>query len=334
MAVTAQDQYVKRRLVLDGDIESQEFLSVLKALDNVNRLRILRFLWNRVASVTDIATALGVPASTVALHVETLEEAGLIRTELEAASRGLQKVCIRMFDKVEVELPIYDLPREQVMETVIPIGTFTTFEVSRTCGIASENGLIGLQDDPATFYEPGRVEAQLIWFRHGYLEYRIPNRLPSHSEPETLALSMEVCSEAPNYNLDWPSDITVWINNIEVGTWTCPSDFGGEQGRLTPEWWPLRYTQYGLLRTWQINERESTVDGERVSGVTISDLNLNQSNYISIKIGVKDDARHVGGMNLFGRRFGNHPQDINLWISYRQASPSPSGEGNSSLSTS
>ena len=27
-------------------------------------------------------------------------------------------------------------------------------------------------------------------------------------------------------------------------------------------------------------------------------------------IGVKDDARNKGGLNLFGRKFGNYPQDI------------------------
>lgn len=51
------------------------------------------------------------------------------------------------------------------------------------------------------------------------------------------ATAIEICSEAPNHKDDWPSDITVWINNHEVGTWTSPSDFGGERGVLTPAWW-------------------------------------------------------------------------------------------------
>ncbi len=312
-----QNQYVQRVLTLYEDIEDPQYLSVLKALDNINRLRILRYLWNRVASISDIATALGVPASTVALHVETLEEAGLIRTELEPANRGLQKVCIRMFDKIEIDLPVFDQPREQVLEIQIPIGAFSDFQISRTCGLTSEIGLVGLQDDPASFYEPGRVNAQLIWFNHGYLEYRVPNRLPTGAIPETLCLSMEICSEAPNFNLNWPSDITLWVNGVEVGTWTSPADFGGEQGRLTPAWWPLRYTQYGLLKTWEINQRESVIEGTRISETAIADLKLNQADYIAVRLGVKPDAKNVGGINLFGRQFGNYPQDINLWISYR-----------------
>ena len=79
-------------------------------------------------------------------------------------------------------------------------------------------------------------------------------------------MRMEVCSEAPLYNLNWPSDMTVWINGVEIGTWTSPSDFGGERGQLTPEWWPLRNTQYGLLKVWHVSERDSEVDGRPVSG--------------------------------------------------------------------
>jgi predicted transcriptional regulator len=32
---------------------------------------------------------------------------------------------------------------------------------------------------------------------------------------------------------------------------------------------------------------------------------------------VKENARHVGGINIFGRAFGNYPQDILLRIRYR-----------------
>jgi predicted transcriptional regulator len=105
-----------------------------------------------------------------------------------------------------------------------------------------------------------------------------------------------------------------------VGTWTSPADFGGEAGRLTPEWWTPRNTQYGLLKFWHVNERESEVDGMRLSGVTIRDLKLNESPFISVRIGIKPDAEHVGGLNLFGSKFGNYPQDLVLRIGYRYPS--------------
>jgi predicted transcriptional regulator len=305
-----------RVLTLDGG-DSAQLERALKALDSPNRLRILRFLGNRIASVNDIAIALELPASTTALHVETLEAAGLIRTEFEPASRGLRKICSRSYDRIILALPYEQPPPEQAIELTMPIGAFVDCQVSPTCGLAGESRIIGLFDDPRSFYEPDRLNAQLIWFSRGYLEYRFPNRLPSGVKPEALRLTMEICSEAPLYNLDWPSDITVWINGVEIGTWTTPADFGGERGLLTPEWWSLRNTQYGLLKVWHVNERESEVDGMRVSGTTVRDLGLNAGAFISIRIGVKADAEHVGGINLFGSRFGNYPQDLVLWIGYR-----------------
>jgi predicted transcriptional regulator len=290
---------------------------VLKSLDSLNRIRILRYLSDRVASVNDIAIALDLPTSTAALHIETLEEAGLIRSEFEPASRGLRKICARMYDRIVLDLPIAEQPREQAVEMIMPIGAFVDCQAVPTCGLLSESGIIGLLDDPSSFYEPARVSAQLLWFHQGYVEYRFPNRLPSSVQPESLRLSMEICSEAPLYNLDWPSDISVWINGVEVGTWTSPADFGGERGRLTPEWWTPRNTQYGLLKVWHISERESEVDGMRVSGVTIRDLMLGDLPFVSVRIGVKADAEHVGGLNLFGSRFGNYPQDLILRIGYR-----------------
>lgn len=314
----AQRDAIKRILLLDGSSETPELELVLKALASSNRLRILRYLWDRVATVSEIATNLELPASTVGLHIETLEEAGLIRTELEPASRGLQKVCTRMYDKIEVELPTYDLPPEQTLEIEMPIGGFVDCRAVATCGLLSETGIIGLLDSPTAFYEPAHVNAQLIWFKQGYLEYRFPNRLPPGTHVENLQLSMEICSEAPHYNLDWPSDITLWINEVEIGTWTCPSDFGGEQGRLTPNWWPLRNTQYGLLKIWHITNQNSEIDGMVVSKVNIQDLKLNSQPFISVRIGVKADAAHVGGLNLFGKCFGNYAQDLIMRIAYKE----------------
>lgn len=55
----------------------------------------------------------------------------------------------------------------------------------------------------------------------------------------------------------------------------------------------------------------------RISDVLLSELDLPAQNYISIKIEVKSDASNVGGINIFGRSFGNYPQDIVMNIRYR-----------------
>ncbi len=310
---------VGRVLTLDDNTSNAQLERVLKSLDSLNRVRILRLLSEKSASVSEIAAVLDIPTSTAALHVETLEEANLIRTELEPANRGLQKICYRTYDRIVIDLPVKDRPRQQAIEMTMPIGAYVDCQATPTCGLLSESNIIGLLDDPASFYEPERIEAQLLWFHNGFVEYRFPNRPPANTRPDSLRLSMEICSEAPLYNLNWPSDITVWINEVDIGSWKSPADFGAEPGRLTPEWWTPRNTQYGLLKFWHVNEEETEVDGLRISNTRLSDLNLNSSPFISARIGIKPDAEHVGGLNLFGSKFGNYPQDLVLRISYRSS---------------
>lgn len=48
----------------------------------------------------------------------------------------------------------------------------------------------------------------------------------------------------------------------------------------------------------------------------MSDLAIDDYNYISVKIGIKDNAEYQGGLNLFGRYFGNYPQDLVLRLIY------------------
>ncbi|MCC7208623.1 MAG: helix-turn-helix domain-containing protein, partial [Anaerolineae bacterium] len=82
-----------------------EIEKVLKALASDKRIAILRYLSHRVSSITELAEATDMPASTATMHINILEEAGLVHTELKPASRGLQKVCSRMYDHVEIVLP-------------------------------------------------------------------------------------------------------------------------------------------------------------------------------------------------------------------------------------
>jgi len=288
----------------------------LHALSSSTRLQMLNLLRNRVLNVGQIAEELGLPASTATSNINALEEAGLITTELRPATRGLQKVCARAYDAIIVELARGAEEQEQSVEVSMPVGAYVDCQVTPTCGLASDKGIIGLFDDPASFFEPERVHAQLLWFHYGYVEYRFPNRLPPRARLESLSVSLEICSEAPLHHEEWPSDITMWVNDVEVGTWTSPADFGGQQGVLTPDWWESWNSQYGLLKLWQVNVTGSFVDGRRVSDVTVGRLGIGDSTSLTVRIGVKADAKNVGGINIFGRDFGNYPQDIVLRLRY------------------
>ncbi len=301
-----------------SDSEINRLESVTKALGSDRRLSILKYLGTHTASVLEIAEALAIPPSTATQHINVLENAGLIKTDLRAASRGLQKMCARVYDQIVIQLPAQMPPQEDMIDVAMPIGAYVNAEVLPTCGLAGEWGLIGHLDDPATFYEPERVHAQLLWFRRGFVEYRFPNRLPPGVALDAVEVSFEACSEAPLHHASWPSDVTVWINDREIGTWTSPADFGGERGALTPRWWDDNNTQFGLLKVWKVSAAGSYVDGVRVSDASLKDLELDSGTYLAVKIGIKDDAHNVGGLNLFGSKFGNYPQDIVLKQRYHR----------------
>jgi predicted transcriptional regulator len=290
--------------------------AVLKALASEPRRRILVLLGDALHNVSEIAAALDLPVSTANMHVGVLERAGLLITDHRPAARGSQKVCTRAFDSVTLRMPTPIPEQGSMLELAVPIGSYVDCQVSPSCGLASADGIIGLFDDPASFYDPARTDAQLLWFHHGYVEYRVAHRLPPTAALQSVHVSAEVCSEAPLHHDDWPSDITLWLNGIEVGSWTSPADFGGQRGTLTPGWWEDHNSQYGLLKVWQVNAQGSWVDGIRVSDVRLTALRIPDRPYLTVRLGVKPRARHVGGLNLFGRRFGNYPQDLVVRLKY------------------
>ncbi|UPK46813.1 ArsR/SmtB family transcription factor [Paenibacillus pabuli] len=296
-----------------------ELVTVTHALSTRSRVDILRLLISQNLNIVEIAEALKLPVSTVASNIKVLEAAKLINTELLPASRGAMKVCSRNYDDIHIALNLEKaIPKGdiQVYEVDMPIGHYSDCEVSPTCGMANGEGMIIREDEPASFYHPKHVGAQIMWFRKGYVEYLMPLEIPAEAVIESLELSMEICSEAPNYDHNWPSDISVWVNGVEIGMWTCPGDFGDRRGKLNPAWWFEWSTQYGLLKTWRVDKTKTTLDMEKISTVDLDQLNLKDSHKLRVRIGIKPDAIHQGGVNLFGRQFGDYDQNIKMTVHY------------------
>ncbi|XID92031.1 ArsR/SmtB family transcription factor [Paenibacillaceae bacterium WGS1546] len=305
----------KLNRILSTNID--DFIHIAKALSTDLRVEMFKTLLRRSMNVVEIAEQFGIPASTAAINIKKLEDAGLIQTEMVPGTRGTQKLCSAVYSRIMVDFSDFRPATSEMSEVVaLPIGHFVDSQISSPCGMLSDRSIIGEMDEPRSFFEPERTEAQLIWFRRGYLEYRFPNRVPRGSVIRNLELSMELCSEAPLHNLDWPSDITLWINGKELGYWTSPADFGGERGLLTPHWWGTENTQYGLLKTWRVHEEGSFIDGRRISALRIEELELDDKPYITVRIGVKPDAKNDGGINLFGRKFGNYETDLRMKLDY------------------
>ncbi|MBV9906025.1 MAG: helix-turn-helix domain-containing protein, partial [Hyphomicrobiales bacterium] len=251
-------------------IDPAERPDVLRGLASPARARMLRLLHRRPGvNVNDIAEALNLPQSTVSSNLQILEDAGLIRTETRKGRKGHQKLCFSAFDEVLVML------RDDVsgvsanaIEVAMPIGLYTSCEVSAPCGLCSPKGVIGLLDVPGTFLDPDRMNAGLMWFTRGFVEYQFPNNARHVGKAVTaLEVSLELSSEVPGTASDWPSDITVAVNGRELGVWTSPGDFGDQRGLYTPDWWKLKGSQYGMLKSWRV-----TPDGAFVDGVKISSL--------------------------------------------------------------
>ncbi|MGN6101618.1 MAG: ArsR/SmtB family transcription factor [Devosia sp.] len=296
-------------------VDPEDGLEVLKGLASSVRVRILKLLHMEGAlNVNDIAAKLDLPQSTVSSNVQILETASLIRTETQKARKGNQKICHSTFDEVLVMFKEDIKPlRSNEIEVAMPLGLYTSCDVSAPCGLCSTESIIGLLDVPDTFLDPDRMKAGLIWFTSGYIEYQFPNNARlAKNEIQAIELTLEVSSEAPGTSTDWPSDITFWINGTEIGTWTSPGDYGDHRGVYTPGWWKLKGSQYGMLKTWRVDSRGTYVDGLRISDVKLAALDIESHRSIRLRIGVKKDAKHPGGVNIFGRGFGNYDQDIIL----------------------
>jgi predicted transcriptional regulator len=293
--------------------EAHESPLVIRALDSELRRKILSSLYGRRLHVDSLAKELGIPQSTCTVNVQVLERAGLITSETVRHEKGAKKVCTTSIEQVLITLmPESSRNPDRVLTIEMPVGLFTTFDVQPTCGLVAEDSIIGFYDDPDSFLSPHRADAELLWFAKGYIEYRFPKNFQDWRSLSSISVSGELCSEFPGHNDDWPSDITMWINGVEIGTWTSPGDFGGRRGVLTPSWWINLNSQYGMLKTWTVTTTGSSIDGVSCGNSTLDDLELDKHAGITIRLGIKPDATNAGGLNLFGKAFGNYRQHLML----------------------
>ena len=295
----------------------EEGLELFKALGSDVRIQILTtLLENDRMSMNQLATELKLSNGALTGHIKKLEECGLISTSNESASHGNSKLCSVIQDKIviEIEKPV-DLAN--VITTDIRVGQFSKYDICPTCGLANSTSVIGEIDDSRYFSHPDHFNADILWFTKGYVEYSLPNLIPSNNKITQISISFEISSEAPGIDNNWPSDISFSLNGTKLGMWTSPGDFGGEiRGMFTPDWFPPNWNQYGLLKLLVVNKHGTFIDGLQISDITIDDLNLIGNAPLDFRIAVEEDAAHVGGVTLFGKTFGNYGQDIRVSMNY------------------
>lgn len=291
-------------------------LETFKALGSDTRIQILNILLeNEQMSMNQLATELNISNGALTGHIKKLEECGLINISNESAGHGNQKMCSVTQDRIIVDIK-KPIDYKNVFETEIKVGQFSRHQVWPTCGIATSESVIGEFDDIRYFNHPDRFTANILWFTKGYVEYTIPNLIPSNQRITQLSISAELSSEAPGIDNNWPSDISFYINDTKIGMWTSPSDFGDVHGMFTPQWWPQNWNQYGLLKLLVINDYGTYIDGLKISDVSTLSLHLDYSSDIRLRLAVENDSEHVGGITLYGKSFGNYDQDIRVAINY------------------
>ena len=291
-------------------------LETFKALGSDTRIQILNILLeNEQMSMNQLATELNISNGALTGHIKKLEECGLINISNESAGHGNQKMCSVTQDRIIVDIK-KPIDYKNVFETEIKVGQFSRHQVWPTCGIATSESVIGEFDDIRYFNHPDRFTANILWFTKGYVEYTIPNLIPSNQRITQLSISAELSSEAPGIDNNWPSDISFYINDTKIGMWTSTGDFGDVHGMFTPQWWPQNWNQYGLLKLLVINDYGTYIDGLKISDVSTLSLHLDYSSDIRLRLAVENDSEHVGGITLYGKSFGNYDQDIRVAINY------------------
>lgn len=293
-----------------------EGLNIFKALGSDIRIEIIKLLLlNKNMNMNELASKLNITNGALTGHIKKLEDCGIIIISNESGGHGNQKICTVHLDKILVEFDPSETSK-QIYETSIRVGHYSDYEIYPTCGLASYHALIGQVDDPRYFAHPDHFDADILWLTHGYVEYVIPNLIPASQKIDQIALSVELSSEAPGSNNDWPSDICFYINDQYIGSWTSPGDFGDKKGIFNPDWWYPDWNQYGLLKLLVINEEGTFIDGIKISDVTILHFQLDYKSTIRFRFEVHENATHVGGLTIYGKNFGNYNQDIQVRIHY------------------
>ena len=292
-----------------------------KALSSETRLEILKCLVNKAMTISELAEAFYLPMSSMCLHVKTLKEAGLITVVPRPGIRGSQKLCGIRASNIDLDIFAHTSQANQKPPLFInmPVGHYSSCEIHPPCGIVSVNEYLSQEDSPHGFYAPNHTDAALLWFTWGFLEYQFSNYYLLQDKVSRIEFSFEICSEAPGYNNNWPSDITFELNHRHIVTFLTKGDYGGRKGIYNPSWWSESITQFGEYKKICVTHEGCFMDNDRISDETIESLGLLDGYYFTFTLKVDPDSEHVGGMNLFGSRFGDYAQDIIMKVEYENS---------------
>lgn len=293
--------------------------AVCKALSSQTRLEILRCITSNSLTISQLADEFMLPMSSMCLHIKTLKDAGLIETYPKPGLHGTQKLCAVITSKISVDLNSHFNLEDETPPVFVemPIGHYSSCEVTPPCGLAASDFYLAEEDSPYGFYSPERFKAGMLWFTHGGLEYQFSNASLHKDNLKQIEFSFEICSEAPGFNKDWPSDIDFELNHKLITTIHLKGDNGGRRGIYNPPWWSDNNSQYGEYVIIRITHHGCYFDQKKISDETIDSLGLKNGYHFAFTLKCNTSSAYTGGgMNLFGRQFGDYDQGIVMKVEY------------------
>ena len=304
-------------LKLNDENEAKYIEKIAYALSSPERVAIMKNLMYSNKSLSAISNELNIPITTVTRHVNALADAGLIVIDYQPGIKGHAKYCAHAIRELTIKLAPEndDSVEDQSYSIEMPIGMFAHCHISAPCGLLGATQPLIKYDAPKQFFTPERGAAELLWFNVGHISYYFPTEDLYHHECHSISFSFEVCSETAYNNEKWPSDLTVFENNVEILTTTLPGDFGGRRGKFSPTYWSINSTQFGILKNIKIDQNGVYENNVLIrKDIRFDDLNLYGGNSVQLRLEIKKDAAHKGGINIFGKNFGDYNQAIVMTV--------------------
>ena len=307
---------------IEGTKDTTSLAALGRALSSPVRIQMIRLVNKKNMLASEIAAELNLPLSSAIFHLNILEEAGIVQKSFSTKGKGTlhwytycTNIAIIRFRNSNGHLKAEN--RAPYVHH-INIGEYIDAEFSKQCGIATAEKQI-MSADPHNAFVAGRQDAQVIWSEgYGSLLYAIPNNYAQQGDLKEINISLEICSEAPGFNNNYPSDITFSINGIEICTFVSLGDYGDRYGKFTPSWWYPESTKYVILTNISIRSNGVFINEKLVNkAICLQDLKLQESNKTTFGIEVKKNAQHPGGFNIFGSKFGDYDQHIIFTATYK-----------------
>ena len=295
-------------------------LELFKTLGSDVRMRIVELLSERgEMNMNEIASALELTNGALTAHIRRLEECGIIQTVTECTGHGNQKLCSMKVDQILVNGRTEEVREVRVKDEELQIGYFDAFDVKDPCGLCSVYSMIGRENDPHYFALPDRLQAGLLWFSEGYVEYRIPNLLSANQQMHQMTFYFEISPERVGMLPDSQAEIDFYLNERKIATWVTPPEFQWSKGIYTPAWWYGRERQFGLMKMIVVTRFGTYFDGLKVSEIGLDDFTPEELQHLKLRLGVEKRGRYQGGVALYGAGFGNYNQDIHVRVHYTGA---------------